>query len=194
MPIVDLPLPLNAAVRYYCWDLTEDWTDLFPADSAKHINIYRQEFAKKKLTDLAFRRSVVLETYDSGKPKPIEGIHISFSHSGNTIVLCTSELNVGIDLQYYTDKLVRVSHKFVSEHERSLLSEDIAKSNQQIHMLWCAKEAVFKLYGTEVPFQEIVAATLDLEIAGTITFTVKGQCEHPVQYCFFDDFCFCIAL
>ncbi|MES2629199.1 MAG: 4'-phosphopantetheinyl transferase superfamily protein [Bacteroidota bacterium] len=187
MPLTELPLPFHPAVRYQCWELPAA-QDVGSADLPDPI-----DGAKDQLICEAFGAYHAVEAFPSRKPKPVQGVHISFSHSRELIVLAYGSCNVGIDLQYYTDKLVRVSSKFISEHERSLLSTEEQQFNRQVHYMWCAKEAVFKLYGTEVPFKDIVSDTLDLRESGEIGVTVKGLHRHTVNYCFFNDFCFCIA-
>ncbi len=194
MPIHQLSLPIIHSVRYYCWRVVETLPESGVDAEVVHRFIDGQKNAKMALIKAAFGAEIEVQTYPEGKPKPIGDTHISFSHSREMIVLACSSSNVGIDLQFYTDKLVRVSRKFVSEAENELLSSIEALRNRQIHFMWSAKEAVFKLYGTEVPFKEIVAQSLELGNSGEIEVIVKNQYRHTVSYLFFDDFCFCIAL
>ncbi len=194
MSIHQLDLPIIDSVRYYCWRVEEMLPESGVDADVVHRSIEGQKIAKGELIKAAFGEEIEVLTFPEGKPKPINNVHISFSHSRELIILACSEANVGIDLQFYTDKLVRVSKKFVSELEGSLLSEDTMIRKKQIHYMWSAKEAVFKLYGTEVPFKEVVSLSLDLREQGEIEVVVKNRHRHKVQYLFFDDFCFCIAL
>lgn len=195
MPILQLPLPTHPSISLLSWHLTNDFEPFAETGilEKKRESRAHQDMAKDMLITKAFGMSMEVNFFDSGKPKPINGQHVSFSHSRDHIVLATGLCNVGIDLQYYTDKLLRVSHKFVSDFERTLLHSDPKLAAQQIHFLWCAKEAIFKIYGSNLPFKDIEAQSLELANAGSISCRVPEGKLHQVAYCFFDDFCFCLA-
>lgn len=81
----------------------------------------------------------------SGKPY-VEGkdFNISISHTGNWVTILTHpELNVGIDIERLTDKLVRVKNKFLSDIELSFI--DYRNEKPQLAIMWAAKEALYKL-------------------------------------------------
>lgn len=194
MELFEPVLPVIQGVQFYCNRVSQDLPVLTGDNNPNHEKVIQQQNAKAKLIQKAFGKVLSVDTYPEGKPKPLEGKHISFSHSREYIILAVSASNVGIDLQFYTEKLIRVSGKFISDNERMMLSSEKAESDKQTHFLWCAKEAVFKLYGTEVPFKDIIADHLNLDQQGCISFTVKEHAKHIVYYSFFEDFCFCIAL
>jgi len=151
---------------------------------------------EKTKTDLLvshFGENVLLEKQASGKPLPINGQCISLSHSGDLVALATSISPVGIDLQEFSPKLERIRAKFVSENEEQLMSESLIEFNP-IHFLWCAKEAVFKIYGENLPFKHIEAQRLDLSKNGSITFSLNNGNTHQVYYSFFGNFCFAVAI
>lgn len=67
---------------------------------------------------------------------------ISISHTGNYIaIILDKNRKVGIDIEQYTDKVLRTQDRFIAEDEQ------IEKGKEQVHLLlhWSAKEALFKI-------------------------------------------------
>ncbi|MFM7006146.1 MAG: 4'-phosphopantetheinyl transferase family protein [Flavobacteriales bacterium] len=69
--------------------------------------------------------------------------HISISHTKELVALATSEQPIGIDIEEKTRDCMRVINKFVSAHDKILYQEQ--QGNWPLEV-WCAKEAVYKLY------------------------------------------------
>jgi len=80
----------------------------------------------------------------NGKPF-LEGDknYISISHSHHFVAFAVSEIPIGIDLEKADRDASRIINKFVSDDEKNLYQE--VKGNWPLE-LWCAKEAVYKLY------------------------------------------------
>lgn len=99
---------------------------------------------------------------------------ISLSHSGEYVAVAQSKLcQVGVDIQVKTQKLHRISQKFVNESERI-----IAESTSDLNQLWAIKEAVFKRYAeSHLPFKDIVVGRKE---NGTYWFTAKDLVTEPV--------------
>jgi 4'-phosphopantetheinyl transferase EntD len=91
---------------------------------------------------------------DKGKPhlSPARA-DISVSHSGQLAALYVSETGpCGIDLELVADKVLRIERKFCSEDESGSL--DRVSHREALHLIWGAKEALYKLYGRkEVDFR-----------------------------------------
>lgn len=70
---------------------------------------------------------------------------LSISHSGDSVAVILSEKKVGIDLQRIDQKIEPLAQKFISKKEW----EEIEKDHllERIHVYWCGKEALYKLYG-----------------------------------------------
>ncbi len=84
---------------------------------------------------------------DFGKPY-LKGIdkNISVSHSELWCAAMVSDKPCGVDIQIYTDTVLRISNRFLSEEE----SREIQKAKNKIHSLhlyWGAKECMYKAYG-----------------------------------------------
>ena len=81
-----------------------------------------------------------------GKPHfPDSNHHISISHSRDMTAAIASEYIVGIDVQYIVSKIEKIAPKFVSKKEFKLI--DTGKAIWYYHLIWGAKESLFKAYG-----------------------------------------------
>lgn len=88
-----------------------------------------------------------LENDVHGKPVvrnfPVE---ISISHSADlSALLLSRKYKVGIDIEKTNPKVLRIQHKFVSEEELKWVGDQ--DRIEKLYAIWCAKEAMYKLYG-----------------------------------------------
>ncbi len=89
-----------------------------------------------------------LKKDDKGKPFSVgNSIEISISHSGNLVAVAVSLKNIGIDIQEFTPKLVKIAAKFVKAPLLSLIEKNEFFS-EAVHVHWGVKEALFKAYGS----------------------------------------------
>ncbi len=88
---------------------------------------------------------------ENGKPFLPDGPYFSISHSWPYVAAAISnESSVGIDVQVFTNNVLKVKDKFLSSEEQDILGGDA----QKICIAWSAKESVFKwLGGRDVPFK-----------------------------------------
>jgi len=78
----------------------------------------------------------------SGKPTLNKGVlHISISHSEQTICLGLSKSNIGLDIEVPQDRILRIKSKFCSKEEATLFNE---QSIYDMTLLWTLKEAAYK--------------------------------------------------
>ncbi|MFA5469173.1 MAG: 4'-phosphopantetheinyl transferase superfamily protein [Bacteroidales bacterium] len=90
----------------------------------------------------------------SGKPiiKAVPETYISISHSRNYAAFIVSgQASVGIDLEEYSDRILRIRSRFMNEEEELKLSKVLSKQTHSaraelcaLYIHWCAKEAMFK--------------------------------------------------
>ncbi len=81
-----------------------------------------------------------------GKPHLVDSdFHISISHSRDLVATVASRKLVGVDIQYFVSKIHRIRHKFVNEDEMTNIPED--KTLEALHIIWGAKESLYKAYG-----------------------------------------------
>ena len=60
-------------------------------------------------------------------------------------VLLNADLEVGIDIEHNIDRAFRLVHRFLTDEEQ----EELIVTPSDATLLWCAKEAVYKLCDTE---------------------------------------------
>lgn len=90
----------------------------------EYLGIYKDEYGKPHLKD--------------------NDCQISISHSYPYVVAIIHEDKaVGIDVEQPKEKLLRIAHKFLSDEEQNVCGEDTSL----LCTYWCAKEALYKLYG-----------------------------------------------
>lgn len=85
---------------------------------------------------------------ESGKPMLINSeYHISLSHSVDRTAVIASRSSVGIDIQKIVNKIGRISSKFCNEAELQHLPQDEDSILLYYHIIWGAKECIYKSYG-----------------------------------------------
>ncbi len=142
------------------WEITEPLGDLYKAASLSNAEqrFYAslQSPLRKKhwlsyrliLPHLLKPDSVSGISYDQyGKPHLDNGAgHISVAHSGMYSALITSETKaVGVDIEALHSKIFKIAHKFLSDEELNYKFN--TNTTESLYIIWCAKEAMYKLYG-----------------------------------------------
>jgi len=91
---------------------------------------------------------------DLGKPLLKDGRFISISHDKNFVGIILHESEVGLDIQTVEGRIHRIANKFCNDNELNQF-----QSTQERTAIWCTKEAIFKYFGTDVPFAESITVT-----------------------------------
>lgn len=189
MPLLLYKSELNTEIAV--WKATEELSFYkeqlelhhFPVDRAdeiKHPEKVRQWFASRYLLCEIFPGAIQL--YTKRKPVLFNGPEISFSHSANLVAVMLSSFKSGIDIQVNTPKLEVIERKFVNPQDLLPFEGEMRDSTNDISKMsilckiWAIKEAVFKLYVTELPFKDIYIEyiNLDKKIA-TVKVKRKGE-------------------
>lgn len=132
-------------------------------DELRHYNGFRTD--QRRVHWLAYRHMLknivgkgkqIRIRYDpNSKPfLDLSDDHISVSHSGKfATVILSSRHRVGIDIEQIHPRLHKVAEKFMNPQEGG---DEIDKLSTELLCLhWCAKEALYKLYGErELDFRE----------------------------------------
>jgi 4'-phosphopantetheinyl transferase len=70
--------------------------------------------------------------------------NISISHSHNlTSILLSKQKRVGIDLEFMSHRISKISHKYINATEYITQEKELEKLHLYLH--WCAKEAMYKI-------------------------------------------------
>jgi phosphopantetheinyl transferase (holo-ACP synthase) len=86
-----------------------------------------------------------------GKPMLNDGRFISISHDKNFVGILIHEEEIGLDIQTVEERIHRIAAKFCNQEELNQF-----QSTQELTAIWCTKEAIFKYFGTDVPFAESI--------------------------------------
>ncbi|SEA64097.1 4'-phosphopantetheinyl transferase [Oribacterium sp. KHPX15] len=141
-----------------------DWSDFLDEDRRKKVDRYR--FYKDKalgtfayiLLRYALKKEYGIEEkpkliYDSSGKPYIDGSDIcfNFSHCENAVACVVDKKTVGIDLQNYTETLIQVKKRFLTEKEMKLFDgsgeENEAGVIRTLARIWTLKEAYGKYRG-----------------------------------------------
>jgi len=102
----------------------------------------RREFYYTRVLFLSFNLAQKIIYKPTGKPTLEKG-YISFSHSKNIIIAGFSQLyELGVDIEFFKEKIERIAHKFIHESEEPLLGKNRITNLTNI---WSLKEAIYKL-------------------------------------------------
>lgn len=111
--------------------------------------------ARLLLRELTGNRETCVSYDEYNKPfVPHSALKISISHSyGLVAVITDDEMETGIDIEIIKPKIERIAEKFMSDEEMRML--DPQSRIEALYVHWCAKEALYKLYGKkELIFKE----------------------------------------
>ncbi len=97
--------------------------------------------------------------YLGRKPQLYKGPELSISHSKRLVGVMIGAKIAGIDLQWADPKLEVVAEKFLCDNDLNVFNA--IPSLQRLTMIWAVKEAVFKHYGTGLPFRQIALTAYD---------------------------------
>lgn len=125
-----------------------------------YAGIYKNEFGKPYLTNSSF--------------------HLSQTHSYPYVaVIVDTEKNVGIDIEQKKEKLLRIAPRVFSSAELENANQDLTK----LCILWCAKEALIKLYGEKDLdlAKEIAVDSFTLASEGFLNGRILKK-EHEKSY------------
>ena len=145
-------------IRLLIWDIREG-EDFF-LEGLTSFNwptneISRVKHSGRRLELLASRYMMAMEfpelsgtaLHKTAKGKPFlvgSNKFISVSHSRGMAGLAVADHPVGIDILHPDNRMKKLFPKFTTIGEIALNEADF---NHTIHLIWCAKEAVFKAYG-----------------------------------------------
>ena len=122
--------------------------DQFPKPKGVNISFRSDKRLKEELcvyallTAMTGNDHLVIGHEPSGKPR-LDGWSVSVSHTrGWVAIILSTEFQVGIDVEYTSDRVSKVVDRFIREDEqRETLSQQLIN--------WSAKETVYKLFSEQ---------------------------------------------
>jgi phosphopantetheinyl transferase len=106
---------------------------------------------------------------ENGKPLLKDHRSISISNDEKYCGVYVSNYPCGLDIQTATPKVLRIKNKFCNEQELAW-----ATSEEDFTTIWCIKEAIFKVYGTQVPFADSITTYAFTKDQETLTAEYSG--------------------
>lgn len=153
------PLPSNKNILL--WHLTESadaWMDLAEKSGNPFPNRLPNRRDIERFATLLLLKEAKLEGQlqysEFGKPVLRDGRFISISHDRNFVGIIIHEVEIGLDIQTVEERIHRIANKFCNEDELKQF-----QSEEERTAIWCTKEAIFKYFGTDVPFAENITVT-----------------------------------
>ncbi len=175
------------------WKITESLDDLISRihlSPQEYDTLERFSHLPRKQEWLSVRVLLHEMTHKSlkivynGSRKPfIKGnsYHISISHSRDlTSILLSRRKHVGIDLEYMSNRITSLAHKFINENEYITDAEEWQKYHLYIH--WCAKEALYKICDKEdINFRDhLTIEPFQPQEEGEINGWVQNSMRHEL--------------
>lgn len=191
------------------WEITENESELkellvnFESYSS---DLEKLNSPKRRLEFLAARVAIntILNRaakviYDNnGKPMlEDEQSQISISHSKKWIaVIHHNTLSIGIDIECPTERINKIAHRFLNQTELESFSGD--NQNKKIELAWSAKEALYKIIGSDVAdfASHLTICPFDVQKEGTFeAFQHDNKKIYEMHYILNENFnlVFCIA-
>ena len=134
-------------------------------------NEYRKKqwLAARLLLNEVLQKEAEIIYDEFNKPFVKDGsVKISLSHSNYLVALIADTHNeCGIDIELVKPSIQNIAKKFLAETEL----QNIKSGIDQMYVYWCAKEAMYKIYGRkELSFKENLPVNpFSYEDRGTIT-------------------------
>ncbi len=147
--------------RLLIWNISESESELYAraslSSSSRNFYTTLQSHRRRKewlavramLHEVFPQERMIIDYASSGAPYLVDNNgFISISHTEGYAAVLLSSTRCGVDIECPNRDFSRVSNRFLSPDEQTCFSPE------QYGLLWCAKEALFKVSGvTGVDFQ-----------------------------------------
>ncbi len=181
---------INDNILIGIWKISEsaEWLNsklILDKEDFEIFNSFKTELRKKHwltyrilLKELIDSKSELKILYNEfGKPYlKNSNYKISVSHSVEfAAVIVSRKVPVGIDIEKISQRIERIKSKFLSENELKDINENFRL--EKLYIYWCAKEALYKLYGKrDLNFiTNIKIAPFNFEQKGHINGELSGD-------------------
>ena len=152
---------INDHTLYAVWKISESVGQLQSAINLREReeHLYRSFVAESRqkqwlayrilIRDLLKPEDFPVEYDATGKPYLAGSeFHISVTHTDDLAAVIISQYaRVGIDIEKIKPRIEKVRDKFLNQEEESLIGND--RELEQLTLAWCAKEALYKLFGVK---------------------------------------------
>ena len=197
---------INLNTHIAVWKISESEIDL-----AKGLELSKEalaRFSQRRNTGnrkeyLAVRQLLkiyninpLIHQYDkNGAPYLTDGRYLSISHTKDVAAIAISSQPVGIDLELYQEKIIRIAPRFL--HLKESLDLNKNKNIHYLSQIWTAKEALYKAFrkpGLNFS-KQILIDPLEVnskEGIGSIILRNRVK-KYKLYFRYFDGFCLSLA-
>lgn len=172
--------------KLYLWKIDESEKDLEQGLSIneslrKKLDCLRSEEHRKGVLSVRQLMKVanIKESdlyYDSaGAPNLKSGKFISITHSKYFSGIVLSDYQIGVDIESFREKIIRVGPKFLNYKENSAIGKI-----EELTFIWTAKEAVYKAFrnpGISFSKQINIEKPYNAKKKGRASISHKNQCK-----------------
>lgn len=128
---------------YACCDSDITAADVASASRFQNERRRAEHLAWRRVVRRELGRGVEIGYNEVGAPTiNIENTHLSVAHGAGRVAVVISDKRVGIDIESLERDFTSVSSRYMSAEEQALSTH-----KEWGAMVWCAKEALYKLYG-----------------------------------------------
>lgn len=138
-------------VRLGLWRMEEEPEELLSGFPHLRLLEMPYKYPARKKEFLCVRALLLAMTGDpklridhaeSGQPI-VEGWQVSISHTkGYAVLMLSKEKAVGVDIEYRSDRVAKIASHYIRPDE-------MAETTEQMLVLWCAKETLYKLHSDD---------------------------------------------
>ena len=182
---------INDSTRLAIWDLQEEESFFGGFTEIVHPQKRLQHLGGRYLLSFLFPNfdKAAISIAASKKPFLADGsFQFSISHCTQfAAALVSSTQRVGIDIETITERVHRIRHKFLHASEHEMLGKnasEVLTLTAQLTIIWSAKEAMFKWWGTgNIDFSEqMILDQMPVAQDGILParFIEKNGTEHPL--------------
>lgn len=124
------------------------------------------------------------------------GLHVSISHAFPFAAIGISKNKLGIDIEQFNPKILRIEHKFIHPHEATFFNrEDEVK---YLTVIWSLKESLYKIHHSNYWSlkKNYKVESFNLEELHKIQCSVydEDNCDnYSARVEFFEDYCFTVV-
>ena len=128
---------------YACCDSDITAADVASASRFQNERRRTEHLAWRRVVRRELGRGVEIGYNEVGAPTlNLENMHLSVAHGAGLVAVVISDKKVGIDIESLERDFASVSSRYMSVEEQALSTH-----KEWGAMVWCAKEALYKLYG-----------------------------------------------
>jgi len=205
MPITHKEI-IESELEIGVWEITEteaELTDglvLSPEAlmrlSKRKSEVHRKGYLAIRQLLKSFEIEPQMHQYDAqGAPYLTDGRYLSITHTKNVAAVGLSQIPVGIDLEHYQEKIIKIAPRFLHQKETTEIARllDIKFLTQ----IWTAKEALYKVYKTSgIQFNTqllIEPFESDSKKGEGLIFHNGKQWKYELDFRYFPTYCLTVA-